>query len=205
MYKSDPKCLEGGECPSAYLRGGSYYIYVNKDSIYCINNKNQYGEKNYGSNRERVKRIYEINYPDCPVPSVLKPMNNIEKCPFVINNNNPCYSNECSEFDWQGYDDNSKMSQQCKNNVYNYCLSNKDVDQNCICWSDSMKNDTKCSALRRSYLNEDDIKCNISDFKIQSHPDYYKYIKKDNIPCRNCNIPIVKPNIPTCVKDNLFK
>ena len=196
--KNDPYCIQGGECPTAYKKGDIYYIHTSKKSIYCKNNK--YGEKAYGKNRERVKRIYEKNYPDCPIPSALKKNNNLDKCPFVINNNNPCYSNECNDVDWAGFDDKSNMNQQCKNNVYNYCLTNKDIDENCICWSDVMKYDAKCSALRRSYLNEDDIKCNISEFKIQSHPDFYKYIQKDDIPCWNCNIPIEKPDIKSYKK-----
>ena len=191
-YKNDPYCIEGGECPTAYKKGDIYYIYTSKKSMYCKNNK--YGEKAYGTDRERVKRIYKKNYPNCPIPSSLKQNNNLDQCPFVINNNNPCYSNECNNVDWSGFDDKSNMNQQCKNNVYNYCLTNKDIDENCICWSDVMKNDAKCSELRRSYLNEDDIKCNISEFKIQSHPDFYKYIQKDDIPCWNCNVPIQKPD-----------
>ena len=137
--------LKVGECPTAYKKEIFYYIYTSKKSMYCKNNK--YGEKAYGTDRERVKRIYKKNYPNCPIPSSLKQNNNLDQCPFVINNNNPCYSNECNNVDWSGFDDKSNMNQQCKNNVYNYCLTNKDIDENCICWSDVMKNDAKCSEL----------------------------------------------------------
>tara|TARA_B110000037_G_C17105492_1_gene499675 strand:+ start:594 stop:2438 length:1845 start_codon:yes stop_codon:yes gene_type:complete len=182
-YKSEPICLSGEKCPIVYKKNKNFYIKDTKTDK----------EHNYGTSRKKAKSIFKLNYPNCPIPSILEPENNLDKCPFIINKNNPCYSNECKNVNWAGYDDPRNFDQKCKNQIYNYCLINSDTDEKCVCWSDEMKNNEKCNTLRRQYIDSNDLKCNVSEFKIQTHPDFYKYIKKDSIPCWNCNIPTHKP------------
>ena len=183
-YKSDPLCLLGEECPIVFKKNNKYFV----------KNIETGEERNYGKLQDVAKKIFKLNYPTCPIPSVLEPISNLDKCPFIINKDNPCHTNECKNINWDGFDGSKDHDQKCKNNIYNYCLVNSDVDSNCVCWSDDMKNNKNCIKLRRQYVNSDDLKCNASEFNIQSHPDFYKYIKKDNIPCWNCNIPANKPD-----------
>ncbi|NBV29771.1 hypothetical protein EBS02_12315, partial [bacterium] len=64
---------------------------------------NYSGDKSYGNNREKARITYNLNFPDCPIPIELQPKgdkNYIEKCPYVIDELNPCYISQCAEVDW---------------------------------------------------------------------------------------------------------
>ena len=77
------------------------------------------------------------------------------------------------------------MNEKCKKTVSNYCQINHDIDENCICWDPKHKNNPKCVAMRKFFENPHDY-CAPNTFDIEEHPDFSKYIKKDNIPCWGC-------------------
>ena len=81
---------------------------------------------------------------------------------------------------------NCKMSDRCKSLVDNYCSMYNQIDPACKCWDPSMNDDKKCGQFR-NYFNTND-KCNINQFKITEHKDIGKYIKRDSIPCWNCDL-----------------
>ena len=76
-----------------------------------------------------------------------------------------------------------------KHIVSNYCELYSDIDDSCLCWRKEYRNLPSCRKFRRKYQDPKDYQCNIKDFDIEEHPSFNKYIKKDKIPCWNCNIP----------------
>ena len=191
--QNNEKCKDKNEdCPIAYKRNGHYKIYIPPNTKY--EEKMGYsGEKSYGRNRKNAKHIYEMNFPDCDVPKELLPGSGkkyYEKCPFIVKNNNPCYSDYCGDVNWDkkgGY--HIGMNKKCKHIVSNYCELYSDIDDSCLCWRKEYRNLPSCRKFRRKYQDPKDYQCNIKDFDIEEHPSFNKYIKKDKIPCWNCNIP----------------
>ena len=118
----------------------------------------------------------------------------VQKGPFIsgssitINELNPCNARVCSNVNWnvENYKD-LKINEKCKKVISNYCHINYDKDENCICWDPKYKNTKECIEYRKFFENPNDY-CNISSFNIEEHPDFEKYIKKDNIPCWGCNL-----------------
>lgn len=181
------QCADYGKCPDVELIKGEYMCYVYKDTPFA-KKIGRAGTFNYGRDRNIAETIYSKNFPSCRLPKVFKENPNNEKCPFIVSEANPCRSTECSNVDWNDWEKDPlkvKMNETCKKNVAHYCSINKTLDPNCYCWKSNYQNDRFCSMFRRHF---DDQNCNASQFDISEHPDYEKYIKKDNIPCWGCNL-----------------
>lgn len=178
------------DCPRAYKKNNKYWVYVPPNSIYA--NKNNYsGDRVYSEDREKARYMYNINFPNCPIPPELLPgegKSYTESCPYVINELNPCHTSVCAGVNWnvKNYKD-LNMNKNCKKAVSNYCQLYYNIDDNCSCWNPINKNNAECAEYRRYFEDPNDY-CSPSQFKIEEHPDFNKYIKKDNIPCWGCKI-----------------
>jgi hypothetical protein len=173
-------------CPEVYYKNGRYWIYIDPSSDlakkvgYC-------GERDYGRNRRNAKRIFETNFPNCKVPTILSGLNfegDMSNCPFIIHQDNPCSYDECRNVDWSK--SNLNLSRRCKMRVNHYCMLNNKLDPACICWRKENMNCAKCRNWRAQF--EEPTKCDLGRKDISEHPDFDKYIKKDKIPCWNCNL-----------------
>ena len=80
-----------------------------------------------------------------------------------------------------------KLNKNCKKLVSNYCHINYELDDKCICWDPKYKDDQRCINFRGFFEDPLDY-CSPGHFKIEDHPEFSKYIKKDNIPCWGCKI-----------------
>ena len=149
-----------------------------------------YGVNSYGNNKERAYRIFVQNFPDCPVPDVLR-FDRIphDKCPFIVSRYNPCSEPECRNVDWT-QDDFKKMNmtEGCRKHISHYCHINRDTDPRCFCWKDENMKDAECQKFRKQYEPPEDYGFNINIFDIEEHPDMKNYIRKDRIPCWGCNL-----------------
>jgi hypothetical protein len=168
-----------GNCPKVYVKDGNYIVYSST------------GEKSYGKNLEKAKYTYHLNYPKCVIPDELLPEYGNQysnTCPFVINELNPCSTSACAGVNWNvsNYHD-LNLSKNCKKAVSNYCQINNHLDDKCYCWNPKNKDDPKCIEYRRYFEDPNDY-CSPNQFKIEEHPDFSKYIKKDSIPCWGCNL-----------------
>ena len=177
-------------CPKVYKKNNNFIVYVQPNSYYA-NKLNYTGEKSYGSNLEKARYLYNLNFPKCPTPVELmhgEGKKYIETCPYIVNEANPCYTNVCAGVNWDvdNYKD-LKINNKCKKTVSNYCQINYSLDENCVCWNPKYKDDPKCIEFRRHFEDPNDY-CSPNQFKIEEHPDFNKYIKKDNIPCWGCKI-----------------
>ena len=178
------------KCPVVYKKDGKYMVYVQPNSKYSEKH-NFSGDRSYGTDRHKARVIYNMNFPDCPIPSELQPGGGhkfSETCPYVINELNPCYTSSCADVDWDvsNYKD-LNINDNCKKAVSNYCHINYAIDDKCICWNPKYKNTPKCVEKRRFFEDPNDY-CEPHSFKIEEHPDFKQYIKKDNIPCWGCKI-----------------
>lgn len=177
-------------CPKVYKKNGNYMVYIPRNSYYA-SMLNYSGERSYGSDIEKARYTYYRNFPKCAIPDELmyySNNNSIDTCPYIINEGNPCFMSQCSNVDWNV--DNYKqlnLNKNCKKHVSNYCHVNNSVDDKCICWSPQYKNDPKCIEFRR-YMEDPNDYCSADQFNIEEHPDFGKYIRKDNIPCWGCNL-----------------
>lgn len=183
-YSSKKDCHKPGKCPKAYKRDGNFYVYIYKNSIYNIG---RWGEINYGRDRKNARQTYSMNFPDCRIPKILTGEENPNKqaCPFIVSEGNPCQSRHCSDVDWSGNPMKEHINKKCKRSISNYCELNNEYDPACYCWKSNFQDDRYCARFRRHF---DDHKCNPSSIDIKDHPDYNQYIKKDEIPCWNCNL-----------------
>ena len=175
-------------CPKVYMRGNNYFVYINPQSKYSKSIGS--GEFPYGSDRKAAKRIFELNFPDCKVPDLFKYGHRSTKldknCPFKVKMGNPCLSYQCSGVDFSK--DTTIKNNECKRVINHYCELNKDIDDACMCWKKENRNNPTCARKRREMKHPDDFHCNINYFKITEHPDLKNYIRKDKIPCWNCNM-----------------
>ena len=178
------------DCPIAYKKKGKYKVFIKEGTLYA-NQLGYSGERDYGDDRDVAYALYQQNFPNCQIPDVLKVgggKNLMETCPFLVTENNPCYTSSCANIDWS---DNSKLADipnNCKISVNSYCQTNRNLDSNCACWKDENMNNSQCSDFRRNFSVSGVNTGSPGDYPITSHPDYSKYIKKDKIPCWNCNI-----------------
>jgi hypothetical protein len=178
------------KCPEVYKKNGNYMVYVQPNSFYA-KKYNFTGDKSYGINREKARVTYNLNFPDCAIPPELLPGGGTyhnKNCPYIINELNPCYTSSCADVDWsiKNYK-NLNINDNCKKAVSNYCHINHYIDDKCICWNPKYKDKKECIEYRRFFENPNDY-CSPNSFKIEEHPDFNKYIKKDNIPCWGCNL-----------------
>lgn len=185
------KPKERQTCPIAYMRNGNYYVYVPKDCEYV--RKLGWGEMNYGPNKEKANRIYRMNFPECKVPKILR-FDHVKNCPFIIEKNNPCKSYACRGVDWSKKDPNKMgMNNKCKRNISNYCMNNAELDPQCACWSKKYWKTPECQKFRRNFENPELFGFDINVFDIREHPDMKNYIRKDKIPCFNCDLEAPAP------------
>ena len=178
-------------CPNVYQQNGNYYVHVPKTSFYGHVYGNTNLTKNYGSSKENARTVYQKNYPKCEIPDSLKDHANVDpnKCPYNIDERNPCTSSNCRNVVWG--DDNSVISgltPECKNDIINYCKNNHPLDPNCSAWKPDNKHHPESQKHRRQFEDQCDDDCTPGRHSIESHPDYKDYIKKDNIPCWNCDL-----------------
>jgi len=181
---------DNNNCPKVYKKDGKYMVYVSPNSEYSkIHNYS--GEKSYGMNQEKARQTYNINFPNCPIPPELIPGGGKSfdgYCPYTINELNPCYISQCANVNWNvDYYKNLNLNKNCKKAVSNYCQINYSMDDNCNCWDPVNKNDPHCIEFRKYFEDPNDY-CSLSQFNIEDHPDFNKYIKKDNIPCWGCSL-----------------
>ena len=159
-------------CPIFYKKNGQYMVYTQ------FNGK----EESYGTDMNTAKNTYMTNYPNCP----LNTQNN-STCPFIINELNPCYTSVCDGVNWDTNDYNKlNLNKNCKTVVSNYCSINYNTDKKCMCWDPKYTNDPKCIAYKNYFENNQ--QCAQNNYKIEDHPDFNKYVKKDNIPCWGCSL-----------------
>jgi len=178
------------KCPEVYKKNGNYMVYVQPNSTYA-QKYNYSGDRSYGNNREKAKYTYNVNFPNCPIPPELLPNEGkhyTENCPYIIDELNPCYTSACAGVNWntKNYQD-MNINDTCKKAVSNYCQINYKIDDNCYCWDPANKNSPECISYRRHFENPNDY-CSPNQFKIEEHPDFNQYIKKDNIPCWGCKL-----------------
>ena len=174
------------KCPKVYKKNGKYIVYIPENSLYSDFFT---GEKIFSSNIDKARNMYAFNFPDCPIPIELIKDRNIytDKCPYVVNELNPCNTRFCADVKWDG-NKPVKMNDSCKKIISNYCHLHYNQDDNCKCWDPKYKDSKACIQYRKYYENPTDY-CKPSSFNIKDHPDFSKYIKKDNIPCWGCKIP----------------
>jgi len=178
-------------CPKVYKKKGKYMIYVYPESDYA-KKLNFSGERSYGTKLSKARQTYNLNFPQCPTPNDLIESFNAKKfiqtCPYTINEGNPCHMSACSGVNWNVTDHNNlNLNEKCKKMVANYCDINYNIDDNCSCWNPENKDLEQCSSFKR-YFQDPNEKCSPGQFNIEEHPEFNKYIKKDNIPCWGCNI-----------------
>lgn len=191
------KCyLKKLQCPTAKLVSGDYLITIPEKSLYAMEH-NSYGLKNYGSNRNKARELYTENFPMCLIPDVLSNANktvDTTNCPFVVEKDNPCKSKSCENVKW-AETKLMDLSQECKNQINQYCKVNWDKDPACLCWNPKYKDEEGCLAFMKNIKDPKDIQikevqkpCCLNDYPITDHPDINKYIKKDQIPCWGCKL-----------------
>ena len=112
----------------------------------------------------------------------------MDTCPYSLKQLNPCYIDQCYGVNWnvENYSD-LNINDKCKKAVSNYCRINYDIDEKCACWNPKYKDSEKCIKMKKFFENPQDY-CSPGAFKIEEHPDFSKYIKKDKIPCWGCNL-----------------
>ena len=88
-----------------------------------------------------------------------------------------------------------KLNKNCKKAVSNYCQINNHILMiNVNVGIQLTKMTPECISMRKYFEDPNDY-CSPSSFNIEDHPDFSKYIKKDNIPCWGCNLKYVKKMI----------
>jgi hypothetical protein len=182
--------IVNNNCPIAYKKNNNYYVYVYPNSTYA-QELNYSGEKSYGQNIDNARNIYSQNFPNCVIPQELRYNGNnnyLNTCPYSLKQLNPCYIDQCYGVNWdvENYE-SLNINDKCKNAVSNYCRINYDIDEKCACWNPKYKNSQKCVNMKKFFENPQDY-CSPNSFKIEEHPDFNKYIKKDKIPCWGCNL-----------------
>lgn len=184
-----------GDCPTAYLKNGEYIVDIPKDSKYRYTLG--VGPRSYGTNKEKANKIYKENFPDCKVPDALKfdrvPHN---VCPYIFRRNNPCNEPECKYVDWSQMDvDKMGLNEGCRKHISHYCHipKHREHDPMCRCWKEGNKYDPECQKMRKMYEPPEDYGFSINIFDIDEHPDFKNYIRKDRIPCWNCNLTAPAP------------
>ena len=116
-----------------------------------------------------------------PKPKKHKPK--LRDCPFIIHQDNPCNYFECKDVDWKT---NKINNESCKKRIDTYCSINWKYDPACFCWRPEQISNPQCQKWRGQFEPKD--KCNFNKHDITDHPDSNQWIRKDKIPCWNCNL-----------------
>jgi len=182
---------KGGGCPRVVDKEGEYFVYIPSGSPlekmigYC-------GYKSYGKDQGNARKIFQLNFPECQVPDILiqpRRHHNFNKCPYIIRDGNPCFSQACANVDWNIKNPaQACLSDACKRDINSYCDKNSAYDPACYCWKPPNRDTRECVDFRRNFLNPKDYNCKVDRFKIEEHPDISDYIRKDRIPCWGCNL-----------------
>jgi hypothetical protein len=177
-------------CPNIFVKDGSYNVNVPSTSFYGKLYKDSNLQTNYGTDRQVAKQIYTRNYPKCIIPMTLQDTATSSKsCPYAIYEGNPCNSSSCKGVDWSKSDyATTNLSANCKYDINNYCNKNYSIDPNCSAWKPENKDVPKAQLHRGQFANQCDETCQPGNHPIEAHPNFAGYIKKDNIPCWNCNL-----------------
>jgi len=179
-------------CPQTIFENGHYYVVVPEGSK-LAKSVGYHGARDYGTDIDNAKHIFEINFPKCEIPDILdkrKFRGDLENCPFILTNeDNPCKKYDCANVEWNKKD--AKIGNKtCKKSVDTYCSKYADLDGACYCWKSENKDKKECLKFRGRF--EDDETCDFRKFPIEKHPDSNKWIEKDKIPCWGCNLDKVK-------------
>jgi len=174
------------KCPKVVFEDNHYYVIVQPNTK--LSEELGYnGLRDYGTNIDTAKQIFETNFPKCPIPDVLdrrKYKGELTECPFIVlNDDNPCKKFECRGTDWKNGTSNNEN---CRKSVDTYCSKYAYMDNACYCWRSENQNDPNCKQWRGKFDNPD--KCDFSKYPIDKHPEADKWIRKDKIPCWGCNL-----------------
>lgn len=173
-------------CPKAIFEDGHYYVIIPNGSK-LAETVGYSGIRDYGTDINTAKQIFEINFPKCPLPDILdkrKYKGDLTNCPFVmLVPENPCNQFECKNAQW---DKGTVKNKNCKRSIDVYCSKYSEVDPACYCWKKENRDKPDCLKWRGKFEAED--KCDFRKHDIKNHPDYNKYIQKDKIPCWGCNL-----------------
>jgi hypothetical protein len=152
-----------------------------------------WNDVSYGKNRRKAKEIYQINNPKCKnIPLELEEWYNkggkLDKdCPFLVNSPfNPCKFWGCENIDWK--EKNPKLNRSCKRRITSYCEEHPYLDNFCSCWRKEFKDKDSCKQFRNQFDDPRNYGIDAGSFDIKEHPDFNKYIRKDKIPCWNCDL-----------------
>lgn len=174
------------KCPKVVFEDGHYYVIIQPGSN-LAKDLGYSGLRDYGTNIDTAKQIFETNFPSCAIPDILdkkKYKGELEECPFVvINEDNPCKKFECKGTDWKKGTSNDPT---CKKAIDTYCTKYAGVDNACYCWRPENSNKPECLKWRGQFDNPD--RCDFRKYPIDKHPDSDKWIRKDKIPCWGCNL-----------------
>ena len=173
-------------CPKVIYENEHYYVIIPYNSK-LAKNIGYSGIRDYGTDIDNARKIFEINFPKCRLPNLLdksKYKAKLDDCPFImLKPENPCNQYECKNTDWKkGIPDNNN----CKRSIDVYCSKYSDIDPACYCWKKENKDKKECLKWRGNFEAED--KCDFRKFNIEKHPDSKDYIKKNQIPCWGCNL-----------------
>lgn len=182
--RSDPP--NDTNCPKTIFDNDHYYVIIPNGSN--LSKKIGYsGIRDYGTDIDNAKKIFEINFPKCPIPNILDKLKykaDLTNCPFImLTSENPCNKYECRTTDWNK---GITKDNNCKRSIDVYCSKYADVDPACYCWRKENRDKPACLKWRGNFEAED--KCDFRKFDINKHPDYKDYIKKNEIPCWGCNL-----------------
>ena len=173
-------------CPKVIYENDRYYVIIPNGSK-LAKDIGYSGIRDYGTDIETAKKIFEINFPKCKLPNILdktKYKADLSNCPFVmLTPDNPCNQFECRKTDWTNGIPNTSH---CKRSVDVYCSKYSDVDPACYCWKKENMEKSECMKWRGNFEAED--KCDFRKYDIEKHPDSKDYIKKNKIPCWGCNL-----------------
>lgn len=175
---------EWSACPRCKIVDGHYIIRIPNGSK-AASDMRYSGNIDYGTQRKIAKGIFMRNFPYCQLPNELNKHSyegSTEMCPFSVRDGNPCYDDSCRNVDWSN---KKRIPQKCKRQINSYCEKHNKYDGNCLCWRPQYRSSPECLKHRRDFADND--LCDIKALNIEEHPDFKKYIRRDNIPCWGCN------------------
>lgn len=189
-FGSGYDCERNDYCPPAYYKNGKFWVYIPKKS-YWARKYGYWGARSYSNDIENARRVYQMNFPECRVPDVLrkeKYIGDMSKCPFVINKDNPCNDYACKGVDWSDpahFD--KEIDNRCRVSVNKYCSNHWDKDESCMCWAPDNFEKKECKEYRKRFSGIDWSLFNINDFAIEDHKDYNKIVKDTRATCWGCS------------------
>ena len=142
-------------CPKVIYENEHYYVIIPYNSK-LAKNIGYSGIRDYGTDIDNARKIFEINFPKCRLPNLLdksKYKAKLDDCPFImLKPENPCNQYECKNTDWKkGIPDNNN----CKRSIDVYCSKYSDIDPACYCWKKENKDKKECLKWRGNFEAED--------------------------------------------------